>query len=92
MAGVIECDHEFVDGFSCIKCGWMPLRCGRCYDEVDAVFPANCAEKPERLLGAPLGMYHCPDCGAMVIAGVSHWPLCQRCLDRTHPAFDDVEG
>ena len=65
--------------------------CGRCYEEVDELFPANCEEKPEALLGQPIGMYHCPDCGAMVIAGVPHPSLCKRCLDRTHPAFDDVK-
>lgn len=32
--------------------------CGRCYDEVDKLFLANCDEKPELLLGQPLGMYH----------------------------------
>lgn len=62
--------------------------CGRCYDEVDELFTANCAEKPEDLLGQPIGQYHCPDCGAMVLAGISHPLLCKRCLDRTHPDFD----
>jgi hypothetical protein len=61
--------------------------CGRCYDE-RPTFPANCAEKPERLAGAPLGQYHCPDCGAMVLAGLPHPELCQLCLDRKHPGFD----
>jgi hypothetical protein len=58
------------------------MMCGRCYAEDVEVFPANCAEKPEKLKGAPLGMYHCPDCGAMVIAGVEHPDLCQVCIDR----------
>ena len=62
--------------------------CGRCYAEVDALLPANCAEKPEKLLGAPLGQYHCPDCGAMVLAGIEHPDLCQLCHDRQHPGFD----
>ena len=65
--------------------------CGRCYDEVDTLFPANCAEKPELLRDQPLGMYHCPDCGAMVLAGLEHPRLCQRCIDRKHPAFDACE-
>ncbi len=69
----------------------MREMCGRCYDEVDEVFPANCAEKPEELIGQPLGMYHCPDCGAMVVAGMHHPDLCKRCLDRKHPAFDIEE-
>ena len=61
--------------------------CGRCYDAAD-VFPANCDEKPEALLGQPIGMYHCPDCGAMVMAGIPHPDLCKPCLDRKHPHFD----
>ncbi len=66
----------------------MAEMCGRCYDDVEEVFPANCAEKPERLIGLPIGMYHCPDCGAMVIAGMEHPELCRVCLDRQHPGFD----
>jgi hypothetical protein len=62
--------------------------CCRCYDEADELLPANCAEKPELLRGAPLGMYHCPECGAMVLAGVPHGDLCRRCHDRKHPGFD----
>lgn len=65
----------------------MSDMCGRCYAE-GPVRSANCDEKPESLLGQPLGMYHCPDCGAMVMAGVPHPDMCQRCIDRQHPAFD----
>lgn len=67
----------------------MGPMCGRCYDFVDELFPANCEEKPELLLGAPLGMYHCPDCGAMVMAGCKHPDLCKLCIDRNHPAYDE---
>lgn len=66
------------------------MMCGRCYEEIET-FPANCNEKPELLQGQPIGMYHCPDCGAMVLAGIPHPRLCKRCLDRKHPAFDDVD-
>lgn len=62
--------------------------CSRCFDEVDTLYPPNCNEKPERLVGAPLGQYHCPDCGTMVVAGIEHGHLCRRCLDREHPNFD----
>jgi hypothetical protein len=62
--------------------------CGRCYDDNLKLFPANCAEKPELPAGQPLGMYHCPDCGAMVVAGVPHPPMCERCIARQHPGFD----
>lgn len=62
--------------------------CGRCYDIVDELFPAICAEKPELLAGQPIGQYHCPDCGAMLLAGLPHPLVCKRCLSRQHPAFD----
>lgn len=28
--------------------------------------------EPQQLVGAPMGMYHCPYCGSMVVAGVPH--------------------
>lgn len=28
--------------------------------------------EPEQLTGAPMGQYHCPYCGAMVMAGMPH--------------------
>lgn len=64
----------------------VPLCC-RCYDEVE-LFPATCAERPELLAETPIGMYHCPDCGAMVLAGLPHPPLCRLCIERRHPGFD----
>lgn len=27
---------------------------------------------PQQLKGAPIGQFHCPYCGAMVVAGVEH--------------------
>lgn len=33
-----------------------------------------CPERPELLAGAPIGMYHCPACGCMVLAGIPHVP------------------
>jgi hypothetical protein len=62
--------------------------CGRCYDEVDELFDSNCPEKPEELIGQPIGQYHCPDCGTMVMAGMEHPKVCKRCAERKHPAFD----
>jgi len=63
--------------------------CGRCYDETDALLPANCDEKPDAYgPDVALGMYHSPGCGAMVLAGLPHPPLCARCHAREHPAFD----
>jgi hypothetical protein len=62
--------------------------CGRCFEEVPELFAPLCKEKPEELLGAPLGMYHCPDCGTMVVAGVPHPTVCARCRDLEHPSYD----
>lgn len=28
--------------------------------------------EPQQLVGVPMGQYHCPWCGAMVLAGVEH--------------------
>ena len=64
------------------------MMCGRCYDEVDELVAPPCSEKPETLLGLPLGMYHCPDCGAMVMAGIPHPDLCKPCAAGTHQQFD----
>ena len=33
-----------------------------------------CPEDPTLLLGQPIGMYHCPVCGAMQVAGIPHLP------------------
>ncbi len=32
----------------------------------------ECPTKPEKLVKVPLGMFHCPLCGMMVVAGVPH--------------------
>lgn len=37
-----------------------------------------CPEQPEAMHGRPIGMYHCPSCGCMVVAGM-----------RRHPHDDD---
>lgn len=34
--------------------------------------PVSCPHDPRVMHGAALGMYHCPDCGAMVLAGYQH--------------------
>ena len=62
--------------------------CGRCYEEVDELFKANCEELPELKMDVPIGQYHCPDCGAMLVAGIPHFDLCNRCIRREHPGFD----
>jgi len=54
--------------------------CGRCFEERE-LFPAPCQEKPELLLGQPIGMYHCPDCGTMLLAGFPHPYFCKDCFE-----------
>ena len=63
--------------------------CGRCCEEVDEIFDATCNEKPERWRVTGIkGMYHCPDCGTMLVEGMFHPKLCKRCIDKNHPSFD----
>ena len=52
--------------------------CAACLQE----FPlseALCAERPETRIGQPMGMYHCPACGAMLVAGMKHPMICDNC-------------
>lgn len=61
---------------------YKPL-CARCYSE-DA--PDNhvefaCSHDPTHVTG--LGMYHCPECSAMVLAGHPHGPICRHCAHET---------
>ena len=67
---------------------YLGQMCCRCYYEADKLYAPSCAEKPEALAGQPIGMYHCPDCGSMVVAGVPHPPVCKLCLDKVHPGID----
>lgn len=53
--------------------------CGRCYEQRDTLREATCNEKPEEMVGMPLGQYHCSDCGMMVMAGLPHFPICDEC-------------
>jgi hypothetical protein len=32
----------------------------------------KCSHDPRELKGHPIGMYHCPECGEMVVAGIEH--------------------
>lgn len=32
----------------------------------------QCTYDPRPLIGVPLGMFHCPECGEMVVAGLAH--------------------
>lgn len=31
-----------------------------------------CTYDPSPLKGVPIGMFHCPECGEMVVAGMEH--------------------
>lgn len=32
----------------------------------------RCSYDPSQLIGVPIGMFHCPECGEMVVAGMPH--------------------
>jgi hypothetical protein len=32
----------------------------------------KCEFDPRSLAGMPIGMFHCPECGEMVVAGLQH--------------------
>lgn len=50
-----------------------------------------CPEDPLALLGQPIGMYHCPYCGMMVLAGLPHLsPSAPADQDPRYP-LDDYE-
>ena len=36
--------------------------------------PLFCSYDPRELAGKPIGMFHCPDCGEMQLAGYPHLP------------------
>ena len=55
----------------------------------------KCNHDPRLTQGA-IGQYHCPDCGVMVLAGISHPEICfcngkdadyQQMCDRCNPGW-----
>lgn len=40
-----------------------------------------CTHDPRIMKGLPIGMYHCPECGMMVIAGIEHPKRDAHCKD-----------
>jgi hypothetical protein len=58
--------------------------CVCCFDEVAELRDSGCNENPEDLHKAPIGMYHCPECGVMLIAGMPHPRLCVECVEKNH--------
>ncbi len=65
---------------------WGPM-CGRCHAFVDTLYPSPCTEDPLAADSAMLGQYHCPDCGAMLVAGLPHPQVCLSCRERRTPGF-----
>jgi hypothetical protein len=49
-----------------------------------AVNARRCSYDPKPLLGQPIGMFHCPECGCMVVAGLDHG----ACLPNLCPMLD----
>lgn len=60
--------------------------CARCLDECVELHPAQCREDPRVSLAR--GMYHCPECGTMVLSGFEHPYLCKWCAALDHPLYD----
>lgn len=42
--------------------------------------------EPQQLTEAPLGQYHCPYCGGMVVAGIAHFDQTGEHIWETDPA------
>jgi hypothetical protein len=53
------------------------------------VMAYRCSYDPRGLAGLPIGMFHCPACGCMVLAGLEHGPcfvaLCPAAQEARHP-------
>ena len=57
-----ESDDEYVDRINALSDSDLEL----------LIEKDECPYEPERLKEVPLGMFHCPLCGEMVLAGVAH--------------------
>ncbi len=51
-----------------------PLRVEQLPNGDYAYSRARCKYDPVKLLGQPIGQFHCPECGEMQIAGIPHLP------------------
>ncbi len=40
-----------------------------------------CPHDPMTMMGQPIGMYHCPGCGDMQVAGFPHTKTCIDCVE-----------
>lgn len=48
-------------------------------DGSDPTTYVECTHDPQIMLGKPIGMYHCPVCGCMVLAGIPHTAHTEGC-------------
>ena len=53
--------------------------CCLCFSDDRELREAPCQERPE-LVDGNAGMYHCPDCGTMLLAGIGHFRVCELCF------------
>ena len=49
------------------------MKCPECFGPIDEY-----CDDPVKLLGQPIGMFRCSNCGVMQVAGVPHLP-CSMC-------------
>ena len=49
--------------------------------------PEQCPYDPTPLMGEPIGMFHCPLCGDMVIAGLPHPPPWTEVMDEEYRKY-----
>jgi hypothetical protein len=63
------------------------IMCGMCYDFTDILYPTKCV-LDESLDES--GMYHCPDCGMMLIGKCGHPGVCEKCYNMLYN-FSDVK-
>lgn len=59
--------------------------------DLESVITGVCHEDPTKYVGSPMGQYHCPACGCMVVAGMAHPPCGESCrLGLGVPDLDEV--
>lgn len=59
----VKCNNRTREDSSAISAmvEWELMRC-----------KGKCSHDPRAMAGKPIGQYHCPECGKMVIAGMPH--------------------
>lgn len=48
--------------------------------DLTSALAGECPEDPSRLKGMPIGQYHCPECGCMLMAGWEEHPHERGCM------------